>query len=72
MRIRTASDVIATAIAWFPLIALLVGIGWVVAIGVMNLELRTDRTHYLVGTNESSAPDYYANARTGDPATSGF
>lgn len=41
MPIRTASDAVATMIAWLPLIAIAVGVAWVLATGVAALEAHT-------------------------------
>ena len=48
MRIRTASDAVYTSIAWLPLLAVAVGVAWVLATGLLNLEQRSWGTEFLV------------------------
>lgn len=54
MRIRTASDVIYTAIAWLPLLAVALGVAWVLMTGVSNLEQRSFGSEFFLGNDEST------------------
>lgn len=54
MRIRTASDVFATAIAWLPFLAVLVGVMWVLATGLVALEQRSFGSELFVKNSQTS------------------
>ena len=38
MRVRSASDAVYTLVAWLPLLAIVLGVGWVLMMGVRGLE----------------------------------
>lgn len=54
MRIRTASDVAYTGIAWFPILAVAVAVAWVMASGLLQLEMISFGSEYLVGNHETT------------------
>lgn len=54
MHVRTVSDAMYTAIAWLPLLALAAGIVWVLAAGMVQLEMISFGTEFFVGNDETS------------------
>lgn len=54
MRIRTASDLAYTGIAWLPILAVAMGVAWVLASGLLQLERLSFGTEYLVGNHETA------------------
>jgi hypothetical protein len=54
MRIRTASDAIYSTIAWLPMLVIAAGIMWVLAVGVLHLEINSFGTEFFVSNAETS------------------
>jgi hypothetical protein len=54
MRIRSASDVAYTSIAWLPLLAIVVAIGWILASGVLGLETVSFGSEFFVKNSETT------------------
>ncbi|MCW2925035.1 MAG: hypothetical protein JWM98_2439 [Thermoleophilia bacterium] len=54
MRIRSASDVVYTAIAWLPLLAVVIGVAWVLMFGVLHLEKRSFGSEFFIGNDQST------------------
>jgi hypothetical protein len=54
MRIRSASDVAYTTIAWLPLLAIVVAVGWVLATGVLGLETVSFGSELFVKNSETT------------------
>jgi len=74
MRIRTVGDLLATTVAWFPFLAVLVAVGWVLCVGAMNLETRTNGSQVFVSNQASQTPDRWKEAgqEATDPALAGL
>lgn len=53
MKITSLEDVVCTAIAWFPFLAVLVAISVVLYGGVGQLEARTNGSSYVVANADS-------------------
>lgn len=53
MPIRSVSDAIYTAIAWTPLLALIIAIGVILLTGLVNLETRSQGTEYFLPNGAS-------------------
>ena len=70
MRIQSFSDVLATTIAWFPFLAVIVAVGWVLAVGATNLETRTNGSQIFVTNQTAPTPDLWKTAARGADATS--
>ncbi|MCW2927715.1 MAG: hypothetical protein JWM86_1683 [Thermoleophilia bacterium] len=78
MRVRSASDLTATVIVWLPILAVAVGVMYIFAVGVLNLEMRSFGTEYLIpnsatsnlpeGAGPSNEQILQAAIDTGDPA----
>jgi len=54
MRTRSASDGIYVAIAWLPFLAVIVGVLWVLATGVLHLEINSFGTEFFVGNDQTT------------------
>lgn len=54
MRIRTASDVVYTAIAWLPIAGVVLGVFWVLAMGLLEFEAITLGTEFMIGNHQTT------------------
>ncbi|MEO6866406.1 MAG: hypothetical protein ABI200_00115 [Gaiellales bacterium] len=54
MRVRSASDVMYTTVAWLPMLALVVGVLYVLASGLLHLEMISFGSEFFIGNNETS------------------
>ena len=54
MRVRSASDVVYSSIAWLPVLAVIVAVAWVMAMGVFGLESVSFGTEYFVKNSETA------------------
>ena len=54
MPAKTISGAVYTFIAWLPLLAVVVGVAWVLAVGVLHLEMNSYGTEYLVKNSETT------------------
>jgi hypothetical protein len=54
MRIRSASDVAFTTIAWLPVLVLIVAVAWVLALGVFGLESVSFGSEFLISNDATS------------------
>ena len=48
MPAKTISGAVYTFIAWLPLLAVVVGVAWVLAVGVLHLEMNSYGTEYTI------------------------
>ena len=53
MRVGTASDAVYTTIVWFPILAIIAFVMWVMASGVMELEKLSFGTEFFVKNSET-------------------
>ena len=53
MRAKSLSDAGWTFVAWLPFLAVIVAVMWVLAVGVLHLELSSNGTEFVV-TNAQS------------------
>lgn len=53
MRIRSASDVVYTTIAWLPIAAVVLGVAWVLMLGLLEFEAITFGTETLIGNHQT-------------------
>ena len=56
MRIRSVSDLLATIVAWFPILAFFVFMIWLFSVSAMNLETRTVGSEVFVSNEEAPSP----------------
>lgn len=56
MRIRSVSDVVATVVAWLPLLALLAAMIWLFSVSAMNLEARTVGSEVFISNEDAPTP----------------
>lgn len=54
MAIRSASDLFYTVLGWLPLLAIVAGVGYVLALGVLQFEIVTDGTEFLVSNAQTT------------------
>lgn len=54
MRVRTASDLVYTLIAWLPIIAVAIGVFWVLGSGLEQLETISFGSEFFVGNDETT------------------
>lgn len=54
MRIRTASDLLCTTVAWLPLLGIVVAALWVLTTGLLHLEMISFGSEFLVGNDETT------------------
>lgn len=62
MPIRKPSDLLFTAIAWFPLLAVIAAVAWVLSVGAMNLETKTNGSQIFVSNQAAQTPDHWKAA----------
>ncbi|MBC7645127.1 MAG: hypothetical protein H7123_08370 [Thermoleophilia bacterium] len=74
MRIRTFGDLIATTVAWTPFLIVIVAVGWVLAVGAVNLETRTNGSQLLVANQTAPTPNRFKEAQqaASDPSLAGL
>lgn len=65
MRIRSVSDAVYTLIAWLPVLALLAGVGWVLAVGLLNLELYSSGTSIFLDDSTNLSVRDFADGPNG-------
>lgn len=54
MRIRTANDLVSTVIAWLPLLAIVVAVGYFLCLGMFSLEERSFGTEFFVSNDATT------------------
>lgn len=63
------SNFVYSFIAWLPILAVLGAFVWVLAVGAMNLEVRTFGSEFFVGNNETSnMPEWKMEGQSNAPA----
>jgi hypothetical protein len=53
MRVGTASDAVYTAVVWFPILAIIAFVMWIMASGVTELEKLSFGTEFFVKNSET-------------------
>lgn len=56
MPIRSLSDIVATFIAWLPILMFITAFIWVASVAAMNLETRTIGSEVFVTNREAPSP----------------
>lgn len=69
MRIRSLSDVLCTAIAWFPFLAVAMFCIWVLMVGAVHLESVSYGSEHFISNQGSVDP--YRNAAESDNVGTG-
>ena len=54
MRVRSASDLMYTSVAWLPMLALIMGVMYVLGSGLLHLEMISFGSEFFIGNDETS------------------